>query len=135
MNLNMTDLQAMMNGWSQQWQRERVKTQLTLSGLIDQLQALPPKQPVVGLGRARSYRGYYCDLSFEPTEATQTAGNLLATARGCMGKSFEGYKGGDYMMGETTPLWLSPWGDASGLRLVGLNTNGDIVAPILEQEE
>lgn len=62
MNLSMTNLQAMVNGWNQEWQRQRAETQLTLGGLIEQLKALSPERLVVGLGRPRSYRGYYCDM-------------------------------------------------------------------------
>lgn len=84
---------------------------VTLGELIRYLELLPPDQPVdVGFGRPHSYRGYYEDLAFEPV-ANTTIGNMLAAARSALGATFEGYKGGDYVMGERTDCWLAEYGD------------------------
>lgn len=130
----MHPLQAMMDGWSAASQRERSGTQLTLGQLITLLEALPADRQVRGLGELMSYRGYYCDLSFEPGTEVESAGSLLARCRAAMGKVFEGYKGGDYQMGERTPLWVSPYGSGGGDKLMGLSTDGEIIVPILEPE-
>lgn len=84
---------------------------MTLGELIAELEKLPPTA-VVGLGNAHSYRGYYNDLAFEPKEGA-TAAELLAEARSCIGRTFTGYKGGEYVMEEYTDCWCSPWGMAS----------------------
>ena len=89
---------------------------------------------VLVLGRPDSYRGYYCDLSFEPAETQQGAAELLAICEGCMGRVFQGYKGGDYVMGELTPLWFAAYGE-SGDRLMGLNTDNELVSQILAPED
>lgn len=113
-------LQAMMNGWSQNWQKQRAETQMTLGKLIAELEKLPPETPVFGLGKLMSYRGYYCDLAFSPTGEQRSVKSLLDECREAMGKVFTGYKGGDYVMGETTPLWLAAYGEC-GERIMGLS--------------
>lgn len=124
--LNQQHLQALVDGMSQQWQKERATTQLTLGQLIAQLQALPPHMPVAPLEAPHSYRGYYCDLAFEVRgEASRPAGELLAECRQAMGRVFTGYKGGDFMMGANTPLWIAEYG-SSGERLLRLCDDGTI---------
>ena len=130
----MHPLQAMVDGWSQQWQKDRAESQMTLGQLIEALKDLPPDRLVVGFGRPDSYRGYYCDLSFEPAEAQQGSAELLAICEGCMGRVFQGYKGGDYVMGELTPLWFAEYGE-TGDRLMGLNIDNELVSPILAPED
>ena len=121
------NLQNMINGMSQQWQRERSQTDLTLGAFIALLESLSPDATVVGLGELMSYRGYYCDLAFEPTADERTVADLLAECRTAMGRTFEGYRGGDYQMGETTPLWVCSYGVSGGPRLTGLSGDTPMV--------
>lgn len=81
---------------------------MKLGALIEVLKRLPADLPV-GLGRAHSYRGYYDQLSFEPMEGV-TAAQALAEAQAAVGRTFTGYKGGEYTMDEHTDCWVSPWG-------------------------
>lgn len=127
-------LQAMMDGMSAGWQRERAESQMTLGGLIEALKALPPDTPVRGFGEPHSYRGYYSDLSFEPTQTEEPAVSLLMRARACMGMVFTGYKGGDFQMGERTPLFMAPYGGC-GPRLMSLNTGSSPVTPVTKEED
>lgn len=121
----MFDIQAYLDGMSARAQRERSKTQMTLGGLIAALKAMPPDAVVANIGSPMSYRGYYSDLAFSPGDGTRPAADLLADALGCMGRVFEGYKGGDYQMGETTPLWIAEYGD-TGDRLMAIRAGGEI---------
>jgi hypothetical protein len=82
---------------------------------------------ISGLGRFTSYRGYYQDLAFIPTDEKVTASTLLVQCQNAMGKVFEGYKGGDFVMGELTPLWLSDYGRASGIKIMSIGDDGKIV--------
>lgn len=127
-------LQAMIDGMNAAHQKARSTTQLTLGALIALLETLAPESRVYGLGRLMSYRGYYCDLAFAPTDEVETTAALLARCRDAMGRVFQGYKGGDYQMGETTPLWVAPYGGSSADRLMGLNTEQIPVTPILSPE-
>lgn len=81
---------------------------MRLGALIEVLKRLPADLPV-NLGEAHSYRGYYDQLSFEPTEGI-TAAQALKEAEQANGRTFTGYKGGDYVMGLDTMCWASPWG-------------------------
>lgn len=116
----MHPLQAMLNGMSKAWQNERSKTQMTLGAFIAWLEAHDPDATVEGLGNLMSYRGYYSDLAFDPNPNPRTVADLLTECRGAMGKVFEGYKGGDFMMGATTPLWIAGYGDSCCPRLMGM---------------
>lgn len=84
--------------------------QLNLGTLIDILSQYPPSQRVaLGFAQAHSYRGYYDELAFVPEENT-TVGEMLKEAKDALGKTFFGYKGGDYKMDKDTPVWLAHWG-------------------------
>lgn len=129
-------LQALVDGMNAHAQKERANSdQLTLGKLIEKLALLPTDTPIAGLGDLDSYRGYYCDLAFEPTDEATTAGELLERCRAAMGQVFTGYKGGDYVMGAQTPLWVSRYGDASGLKLMGFEPRDGALHPVTEEEQ
>ncbi len=119
------NLQAMMNGMSAQWQRERAETQLTLGKLIAALEAMPEGADVANLHSVGSYRGYYSDLCFERGDGTRPAAELLADCKAAMGQVFTGYKGGDYVMGALTPLWIATYG-CCGQKLMAVHPGGDV---------
>jgi len=119
------NMQALINGLSQQWQRKRANSQLTLGGLITALEAMPCGSQVANLRDPGSYRGYYEDLYFERQCGTRPASELLADCKAAMGKVFEGYKGGDFVMGELTPLWVATYG-CCGERLLAIHAGGEI---------
>jgi hypothetical protein len=132
------DIQKMVDAMSASWRDERSKYHLTLGALIKELEQLAPETPVILSdaegsypGRAISYRGYYSDLCFVPTSDHTTVGTLLATARTALGDTFEGYKGGDYVMEANTPLWIDEYGCANGRAVMGLAMiNGTAVLQI-----
>ncbi len=132
--MNQQQLQAIIDGMNAQAQKARSTTQLTLGALIARLEAFGPKQEIVGLGSLMSYRGYYCDLAFEPDTAPRLVEDVLADCRNAMGRVFEGYKGGDFLMGETTPLWVAPYGSC-GQKLVGLNADTETITVELMPDE
>ena len=118
-------MQALCDAMTAEWKRERAATQMTLGTLIASLEKLPPDSLVRGLGHAHSYRGYYSDLAFEPQAVSITAAALLEQCRAAMGRVFEGYKGGDYVMGETTPVWIAHYGTTcDAKKLIALNADG-----------
>lgn len=120
-----TNLQAMVDGMSAQWQRERAETQMTLGKLIAELEAMPADMKVANLRDPDSYRGYYSDLYFELQDGTRTASELLAVCKAAMGQVFTGYKGGDFVMGALTPIWIASYG-CCGDKLMALHTGGEI---------
>lgn len=120
--------QALIDKASQQWQAERAQKQMTLGKLIAALEALPAETPIDCLEDPHSYRGYYSDLALELHPGTRAAAALLNDCRSIMGRKLSGYKGGDYLMGEDTPVWVSLYGMASGLRLMA-------IAPLVTQPD
>lgn len=119
------NLQALIDGMSAQLQRERAETQMTLGKMISTLEAMPSGSEVSNLRYAHSYRGYYQDLAFEPNDGMRPAAELLAECKEAMGQVFEGYKGGDYVMGALTPVWIANYG-CCGQKLLKLHEGGKI---------
>lgn len=93
--------------------------ELTLKEIIEFLEAEPDHARLIplGFGKPSSYRGYYEDLMFEPVADT-TIAEMLEAARNAHGKTFEGWKGGDYTMGDHTRCWLA-WRGNSGGEVIG----------------
>lgn len=116
-------LQDEFNGLMLSMQRERATTQMTLGKLIAALEAMPGNAKVKALHQPHSYRGYYMDLAFEHTGESTTAKQLLAVCRWCMGKMFYGYKGGEFVMGELTPVWIAMYGH-TGERIISIRSDG-----------
>ena len=69
-----------------------------------------------------SYRGFYSDLAlgFEVEGEGVTVAGLLASAREALGKTYCGYKGGDYVMTDRTPLWAANYGRSGQTAICGL---------------
>jgi hypothetical protein len=105
--------------------RERAATQMTLGAMIAALEKMPPETEIDGIGSAISYRGYYSDLAFQPQPEKIKAGDLLAQCRAAMGQVFEGYKGGDFVMGALTPVWIADYG-CCGRKIMAINPDGTI---------
>lgn len=118
-------MQALFDGLSAQWQRERAETQMTLGALIDALKAMPADAQVANLREAHSYRGYYSDLALERHDGTRPAAELLFDCRAAMGEVFTGYKGGDFVMGALTPVWVAHYGSC-GDKLMALRAGGEL---------
>lgn len=113
-------LQAIVDSMSAQWQRDRAETQMTLGALIETLQAMPQDKLIFGLTHAHSYRGYYSDLAFSRDKDRRSVADTLQMAREAMGREFTGYKGGEFLMGERTPLWFASYG-STGDKIIALD--------------
>lgn len=105
---------------------------LTLGRLIKRLEALDP-EAIVAVGHPHSYRGYYSDLSFSP-DGEQTVGEWLGRCRQAVGETFTGWKGGDFTMGEDTPVWVSCEG-STGPRLMDIIPGDGVLRLILQEEQ
>ena len=80
---------------------------LSLGELIDRLEQESDKDRVVPVGfcNPHSYRGYYEDLAFEIRKNVSIQ-EMLDSAKSAVGKTFTGWKGGNYKMNEWTPVWI-----------------------------
>lgn len=110
--------------------RNIARGQCTLGSLITVLKRRDPKQAVkfdfcgCEPGLVDSYRGYYEQLAFE-FKSTQwpkcvTVADVLADLEAALGKTFTGYKGGDFVMHKDTPLWVDNCGECNSTAVVGL---------------
>jgi hypothetical protein len=118
--MNANHIQALVDGMNAQSMRYRAAAQMTLGTLIEQLQAMPPDALIDGIRDPHSYRGYYSDLAFERGAEKVKASDALAMCRDCMGRVFEGYKGGDFVMGALTPVWIAHYGSC-GEKILALD--------------
>ena len=85
-----------------------------LKELIEELEKMPKDKVLpFGFGKPMSYRGYYEDLAFEPTVDAKV-GDMLRYAKSAIGKTFTGYKGGKFKMGEFTNCWIAEYGTSAG---------------------
>ena len=83
----------------------------------------------------QSYRGYYEDLSFERGGRNGeqiSVRTLLMLCQQVIGTTMQGYKGGDFVMDERTPLWRSRWGEASGEAIVAITRDSTRRVLVLE---
>lgn len=118
------DIQKLMDAIGEAGRLERGNYHLTLGEAIDKLSALEGDMPIVfdngsAPGEVDSYRGYYSDLAFEPTDQDRTVAQVLADLKAANGATFTGYKGGEFGMSERTPLWMAPYG-CCGPAVMGL---------------
>lgn len=95
---------------------------LTLKQAIEALSKVDPATPVLfshggAPGTVHSYRGYYSDLAFSSVGAS-TVEAVLSDLRSALDNTYEGYKGGEFVMDEDTPLWVSEYGESSKWSLV-----------------
>lgn len=125
------DIQRYLDTMSASWRQVRSRYHLTLGGAIKALEALEPTMMLQtseggGVGDVASYRGYYSDLAFEPAAAPTTVGVVLDDLRKALGAEFMGYKGGDFLMGADTPLWVSPFGCSGGPAVVGIEAKDGV---------
>ncbi len=118
----MLDLQTALNNAMVAARQEELKNspQILLGELILKLEAVQDKQkPVVfdfgshptDLG---SWRGSYCELALGYTEGVcpPALGRILDNCKAAFGETFQGYKGGDYVMGKATPVWVANYGES-----------------------
>lgn len=122
------DLQALFDALGESSRMTRSGYHLTLGKAISMLETVEPSRLVEfdkggSPSDAHSYRGYYSDLAFEPVSGVITASAFLAELKDSLGRSFEGYKGGDFPMTDTTPLWAAQYGSC-GRAIVGVQADG-----------
>ena len=132
------DIQKIFDNEIEAKRAEEMKTskQLMLSELIMKLEAVEYKGvPVVfddGVWwpvDLDSWRGSYRELalSYANDEDKWSVACVLSILKAAVGETFEGYKGGDFLMGKNTPIWVADYGNSQGF---GRNNNGDCQAVV-----
>jgi hypothetical protein len=125
------DLQSIITNQLKVDRAETMKTsqQLTVGELILLLEQVNDKARKVSFDFGYfypigldSWRGSYCELAFEYSNEgdAPTVEQVLNQLRSAIGKTYEGYKGGDFVMGKTTPLWVANCGDSNSTAVIGI---------------
>lgn len=87
---------------------------MDLEDVIEYLQDLPADRVVRhGLCNPHSYRGWYEQVAFELKDNV-SVGAMLASVRSALGATYTGYKGGSYMMRESTLVNIANEGETGG---------------------
>ena len=130
----MFDLQSYLDNAVAKMRADTLKgsPQILLGELIAKLESCDPAAKVrYDFDKAvpttlHSWRGIYAELSldFDETGTPPTVADLLEELRGAVGKTYGGYKGGDFVMGKGTPVWVAHWGDAGNRGIVGVEAKG-----------
>jgi hypothetical protein len=127
-------MQEFVNKLSEQHRKERAESQMTLGGLISALEELPQDKEIENICQPHSYRGYYEDLALEIHAGARTVKSLLDDLKkNCLDRSFYGWKGGEFLMNENTPMWIAKDG-CCGVKIMGIE-RGDIFSFLTEGED
>ncbi|GAA0586439.1 hypothetical protein ACFQH5_20415 [Halomonas salifodinae] len=118
-------MQELIDAMGEKWRRERSESQMTLGEMIEHLSDLPDGAKISTIGEPHSYRGYYSDLAFEGGSGEMSAKDALAMCNEALGKEFTGYKGGEFLMEEDTPVWVASRGGC-GMKIVSIGPDGKL---------
>jgi hypothetical protein len=118
-------VEALLAAAMESFREKRSQSQMTLGSLIARLKEMAPDAVMERLCSPHSYRGYYTDLAFGRF-GTCTAQENLETVEACMHATFVGYKGGEFLMDGSAPVWIARCG-CTGPRLMAIGPDGSIV--------
>ena len=129
-------LQTIISNEIQRQRQEELKTspQLLLGEIILRLEAVntpckdgSEKEVRFDFGYFKptnldSWRGSYDELAlgYSETEKDIKVSELIKTLKEAIGKTFTGYKGGDFVMGKNTPVWVSNYGESPSTGIIGV---------------
>lgn len=100
---------------------------MILSELKTRLEHIDPAHKIA-VNELTSYRGFYHHAALAPEHRKEymlTVGQLLKEVEYALkeGNTFEGYKGGNFQFDEFTPIWVSEYGESSGVALIAIEYN------------
>ena len=124
------DLQSYLRAATKEYRENEVDQsgQMLLGELVNAVHAIPDADAVVTIDgvhtpkHVQSYRGYYNELAieYEDNPSGIRAEALLDLLAGAIGSTHQGYKGGDYTMHRSTPVWVSHYSTCEGRAVVGV---------------
>lgn len=124
------DIQRMFDSICAATREARKPYHLSLGALHDLCARYPEANVIVdgerGLGSEGSYRGYYEDISFQPTETPTPASGVLNACKRGLSNTYHGYKGGEYRYDRNTPTWLAFHGSCGPAIVSGEYRDGAI---------
>lgn len=121
-------------------QRVAETGQLTLGMLIQQLRDIEDaeKEVFFDFGHDRRYpvgfiswRGIYRELALTYEDhnnyGPMSVGEFLSLCEKTVGEEFYGYKGGEFIMDESTPIWVDNYGEANSIALRHVDERDQVV--------
>lgn len=121
---------------------------MTMDDLIEALESIPNDKQIVfdfcsvAPTTIDSSRGFYNNpaLGWAPTGHSgkhhpPSAEQLADHLRTAIGRTFEGWKGGDYVYTGTEPLWVDNSGDWNSTYITDIQTDGYYAVLITERED
>ncbi len=123
-------IQSILTNVTDKMRQERFKTssQLSLGEIILKCEGIKnTKLPVLfdikkyHPTSIDSWRGSYDELAleYEDKGKPMLLSAFLKVLKNTIGKTITGYKGGDFLMGKTTPVWVANYGECYGFRKDG----------------
>ena len=123
--------------------------QLTLGELISKLEPIVKNQKSDNEATVRydfeylfptsiySWRGSYDELAldFETQGEEMKVSDFLKMLKNCIGETFTGYKGGEYLMHEGTPIWVANYSHSGNTAVIDVVDNGYFVLLITGYRE
>ena len=84
-----------------------------------------------------SWRGSYDELAlnFETQGVEMKVSEFLKMLKECIGKTFTGYKGGDFTMHKGTPIWVANYSHSGNTAVIDVVDNGYVVLLITGYRE
>ncbi len=110
--------------------------QLSLGELIERLEAIETEDDCsvrFDFGYFRpselmSWRGVYAELAVGFTDKGDykdpQLSKFITELKGAIGKTYTGYKGGDFFMSKSTPVWVANYGESGNTAVVGVTPVG-----------
>lgn len=144
----MNDIELIMKLSAHQTYQENLeKGIILLRELIQKLESMSQNKIIefdfcATPNEAHSYRGYYRDLAFSFAPGTEyydhviepippkTVSQFLKECKEADGKTYTGWKGGDFTMSGTTQVWASQEGMSSGIAITDIKELDDKVVII-----
>lgn len=126
------DIQKMVDAMSASMRGTRSDYHVTLGSLIKILEGSDITSLVTFSdgktpGSEDSYRGYYSDLAFDNSDEPKTVAQFLEQVKKALDKSYTGYKGGDFIMDASTPLWRAEYGSCGEAIISAQDIGGKLI--------
>lgn len=79
------------------------------------------------LHEPHSYRGYYEELALERSGKDGTVGELISLLESCLGRTFTGYKGGNFTMTKDSIVNIAYYGRTGGEITDVVSVDGEVI--------
>ncbi len=99
----------------------------TIGGILAALDMIDGNAPMY-MPEIMTYRGYYDRLGLDITDASlMTVEAVRDSLQTCIGKTFKGYKGGDFTMSADSLVHVADYGK-TGEQVHGINVQPNLVS-------